>query len=463
MNKTEYPRIMIAGTESGCGKTSITTALVAALRNHGMRVQTFKTGPDYLDPTYLTRVSGRPCYNLDAWMMGKDYVRNLFARVASDADISIIEGAMGLFDGILPDSPKGSSAEIARWLETPILLIANAQGMARSFAAVVKGFDHFEGGTRIAGALANRCGSARHVNLLRDSLNSVNAPPLLGGFVKEAFPQLSSRHLGLVPAGESNLPDSSLQEFFKVAEAQLNIQELIDMAHSAPPLIAKPNAHIPATDPIQLAVAFDEAFHFYYQDFFDALTAQGCCLTRFSPLHDQAVPQTAQAVYLGGGYPEVHAHTLSDNHAMLASINTFAESGRPLYAECGGLMYLTQGIELIDGTRHPMAGLLPVWSIMNPRLRTLGYVEVTCAKTTFLAESGKTIRGHEFHYSRLNESPVGKEGWDAAYALRDNRSNAANIPEGYSKGNVLASYVHLHLASHPEAITHFLKTIRDHS
>ncbi len=461
MTSIPCPRIVVAGTNSGVGKTSVTLALVAALRKRGLRVQTFKVGPDYLDPTYLTVASGRPCYNLDGWMMGMDYVRHLFATKAADADISVIEGVMGLFDGSDPVGPEGSTAEIAVALDAPVLLVVNVHGVARSISALVKGFTEFEPRLRVAGIVANQCGSERHGYWLGESLKAFGLPTPVATPVRGAFPRLAGRHLGLVTADDRNLPESVLSELGDALERYGSIDEIVAIARSASPVQSSSvnDAESCVERTVRIGLAFDEAFHFYYADNLEAFEAAGCRLIRFSPLRDEALPENLDALYFGGGYPEVYASTLAENSSMLDSVRSFARSGRPVYAECGGLMYLAQGIRDREGRAFPMAGLLPAWTIMLERLKSLGYVEVTLAEDSLFGNRGDRLRGHEFHYSELSGDPTESSDWKAVYKLKHMRSETLTR-EGFQLGRVLASYVHAHVASHPRAVRHFVSLCR---
>jgi cobyrinic acid a,c-diamide synthase len=472
------------------GKTSLTLAIAAALRKRGLTVQTFKVGPDFLDPTYLTVASGRPCYNLDGWMAGKDYVCRLFARASKGADISVIEGVMGLFDGADPAGSEGSTAEIARWLDAPVVLIAEVYGMARSIAAMVKGYASFEKNLRLAGVIANRCGSERHASMLAISLAAEKLPPLVGGVPQDALPNLPSRHLGLITADPENFSLSVLDGLANAFERHASVDDILRIARDAPPIditadpgdtVSSPSflkrgqgrfSHTdenPPTSPftkggpagleidkrISIGVARDAAFHFYYQDLFDELEMRGCTLHYFSPLADSRLPENLDVLYIGGGYPEEHAKALSDNRPMLEAIRNFSSSGRPVYAECGGLMYLCRTLEKQDGTQYPMAGIIPASTRMLDRLKSLGYVEVTLRADSLWGAEGATLRGHEFHYSELTADPTVDAAWRAVYALKRRRTDSAT-KEGFQRGRVLASYSHLHLASRPEALKYFI-------
>lgn len=451
------PRIIIAGTQSGTGKTCLSLALVASLKRRGLRIQTFKIGPDFLDPSYLTVASGRPCYNLDGWMTRKEYVLGLFGRTTKDADIAVIEGVMGLFDGSDPGNSEGSTAEMARWLDAPVLLVVNVHGMARSLSAVVKGCVEFEGDLKIAGIIANHSGSDHHKDWLIQSLKSSSLPPLLGAIPRGAFPTLPSRHLGLITADSQNLPPKILEELAVVLEQHISVDAILRIAKNAPPLsFTEPDREVrPRSKRVSIGVACDRAFHFYYPDNLDELNLRGCDLILFSPLQDRKLPEEMDALYFGGGYPEEYAETLAENREIQEAVRQFARRGLPLYAECGGLMYLTQGIETTQGKRYPMVGLLPVWSRMLNRLKSLGYVEVTLTHNSLWGERGAVLRGHEFHYSELAGPPQDNPLWTPVYRIKRRRSEKI-FAEGFQQKNILASYVHLHWASQPQTIQTFV-------
>ena len=451
-----YPRIVISATGSGAGKTSLTLGLVAALRARGLRVQTYKTGPDFLDPSYLAPASGRPCYNLDGWMCGREYIESLFARAAHDADLAIIEGAMGLFDGAAADSLTGSTAEIARWLDAPVLVITDAKGAARSMAAMAHGFTHFDPAVRVVGFVANYCGSAGHGDLIKRALESAGLPPLLGALCAGALPALPSRHLGLVSAEVCPLTDAAIRTLGEVAERCITVDEVVRLAESSPPLADCHRTQARKLPVTRIAVARDSAFHFYYPDNLQALEHAGAELVFFSPLADAEVPESCGGLYIGGGYPEAHAAQLAANRSMLESVRDFSQAGHPVYAECGGLMYLSRGIECLDGTSHALVGLLPVRTRMLPRLKALGYVEATPPRDSLFASNGGRLRGHEFHYSEIVESAPPQDVWPPAYSVQGTRATAPRM-EGFHARNTLASYVHIHFASQPEAASRFVE------
>jgi cobyrinic acid a,c-diamide synthase len=440
-------RLVIAGTASGVGKTTVTVGLTRALRDRGLRVAVFKCGPDYLDPTYHARAAGARCENLDGWMMGRDAVAATFASASRGADVALIEGVMGLYDGASPTGDEGSTAEIAKWLAAPVALVCDASGMARSIAALGRGFAAFDPAVRIAGVVCNRVGSRGHLDLLRRAC--AGEPRVLGGLPVELPLGFPERHLGLHTADHERIPEAQLAAWGERAAAWLEIDALLAAARAAPELAALAalaGLAGPAAAPAcRIGVALDEAFHFYYDDNLRRLEQLGAELVRFSPVHDAALPEV-DGLYLGGGYPELCAEALAANAAMRAAIAGFARAGGPIYAECGGLMYLASAIRTLDGRRHAMLGLLPGEVEMRDRLVALGYVEVETQAATPLGGPGLRFRGHQFRYSELQLTGEVEH----AYTVRRRRGGEV-AREGYRIGNVLGSYVHAHWASNPAA------------
>jgi cobyrinic acid a,c-diamide synthase len=450
--RMDIPRLVVAGASSGSGKTTVAVALLRALRARGLRVAPFKCGPDYLDPTYHARAAGRHGQNLDGWMMGRDAVLATFARSACGVDVAVIEGVMGLYDGASAAGEEGSTAELAKWLSAPVAVVLDAAGMARTVAALARGLADFDPALRLAGVICNQVGSRGHLRLLRDALAS---PPVLGGLPSRAELAFPDRHLGLRTADSAALPEATLDAWAATAAEWLDLDAILALARSAPPLpeVAARACARGATghERCRIGVAFDEAFHFYYGDNLARLESLGARLVRFSPLHDRGLPDV-HGLYLGGGYPEEHAPALAGNGPMREALRAFARDGGPVYAECGGLMALSQAIRTRDGVEHPMFGVLPGVAVMRDRLAALGYVEVETRAPSLLGPAGLRLRGHQFRYSELEGVP------DAAprvYTVRGRRAAAAL--EGYAQGSVLASYVHVHWASCPEVAAAFVE------
>jgi cobyrinic acid a,c-diamide synthase len=437
------PRIVIAATGSGVGKTTATIALIGALRTRGLRVAAFKCGPDYLDPTYHRRAAGVNSHNLDGWMMGRDVVQATFTRASRGCDIAIIEGMMGLYDSATPTGDEGSTAEIAKWLDAPVLLVVDASGMARSIGAMASGYANFDRALKVVGVICNRVGSRGHLDILRQASIDV---PIVGGLPGDAEIAFPERHLGLRTADDGAVPQRIFEAWTKIASEWLDLDAIVTIARSAPELhgdrVASANGHRP---PIcRIGVAWDDAFHFYYEDNLRRLEEAGAELVRFSPSRDAMLPEV-DGLYFGGGYPEALARELSVNHAMVDSIRRFAESTHPIYAECGGLMYLAEAIRTLDGATWPMAGLIPGVAVMSSRLQALGYVEVETRVSSMLGPAGTRFRGHQFRYSVLDRD--GAEELPHLYTVRPKWGT--EFEEGYAREDLVASYVHAHWASNP--------------
>lgn len=454
------PRLVVAGTGSNVGKTSLTLGIVSNLRKAGLRVRSFKVGPDFLDPTWLKIASDNVCYNLDGWMTDRDYVLDLFDRKTQDCDIAIIEGVMGMFDGARPDGIEGSTAEIAEWLQAPVLLVVNSWGMAGSIAPMVKGFAEFSDSGRIAGVLANYCGSEAHATLLRQALAAARLPPLAGWIQRNSLPALPSRHLGLHPAHSEKSPEETILEIGESINETVPTEAVIQLAGTASSLSVNRAAQIISkAESVRIGIAMDEAFHFYYPDNLEMLEAEGAQLVEFSPIHDTELPEDLGGIFLGGGYPELHADTLSANESMLKSIREFVDSQGCMYAECGGLMYLSRFIRTTDGEDLPMSGLLPFGTRMLTSLRRLGYTESQLTGICILGEAEIKLRGHEFHYSEPVSAQDLPHDWQRIYSVTGRRT-ATPRAAGYAKGNILASYIHQHFGSNPGAAKAFVQNCR---
>ncbi|MBI4401884.1 MAG: cobyrinate a,c-diamide synthase [Nitrospirae bacterium] len=441
----KFPRLVIAGTHSGVGKTTVTLALLAALKARGHRVQAFKVGPDYIDPGHHTAVTGRPSRNLDGWMLGPSVNREIFSRTSADADVSIIEGMMGLFDGSSPTSEVGSTAELAKQLEAPVLLVIDGSAMARSAAAMASGYVRFDPNLRVAGVLFNRVGGEGHYRLLKEAVEAETNLAVVGYLKPDPALTIGDRHLGLRTAIEQGAGD--LYEKLGKAAAETVDLDLVEalarMAGELDPLPAPPPSSGRAGVGVRIAVAYDPAFCFYYPDNLDLLEAEGAELVRFSPLRDRVLPEV-DLVYLGGGYPELHGAVLAENEAMRSAIRAFALGGGPIYAECGGMMYLTQAIRDFDGRAYEMVGLFPAEAVMRKPGLTLGYREVKIVQPCLLGSPGTKVRGHEFHYSSL----VPRAALEYACAVSDARGHT-RPPDGLFRGNTVALYAHLHFGSQP--------------
>jgi cobyrinic acid a,c-diamide synthase len=442
--------LIIAAPSSGCGKTTVTLALLAALKRRGVEVAPFKVGPDFIDPGHHGAACGRISRNLDGWMCGEAGVREIFARGCAGAGAAVVEGVMGLFDGAAGDADAGSTAEIARWLGGRVVLVVDARSQARSAAALVQGFARFDPRLGFAGVILNRVGSRRHEELLRQALASVpGLPPLLGCLPREDAVALPERHLGLVTAADAGCGEDFFAGLAGWIERHVDIAALLAGSIANEYCATETQRHRDHPDRgkrIRIGIARDEAFCFYYPENLEALEAAGAELIFFSPLRDSRLPPGIAGLYLGGGYPELHAEALAANESLRCEIREAAAAGLPAYAECGGFMYLAAGV---DG--WPMCGVFPAAARMLPRRRALGYREVTVAADGPLGPAGTIARGHEFHYSEMDPPAA----LPRACTLR--RPGGEELgPEGCRVHNVVGSYVHLHFASNPQLAWNFV-------
>ncbi len=451
-------RLVFAAPHSGSGKTLLTAAFITALRRQGLAVQPFKCGPDYIDPGYHTLAAGRQCRNLDTWLCTPEQMRTLFARTSADADIVVIEGVMGLFDGYGALENAGSTADVARLLDAPLVLVIDARGMARSAAALVAGFQQFDPDVHIGGVLLNRVGSARHAELCATAIQHHTGLPCFGYLPRNVEFTLPERHLGLIPTVEDHALAAVIECAADALQQTCDMDGLIALARSAAPISTAPpsDIHVPHTsERVVIAVAQDAAFSFAYPEMFELLTAAGATILPFSPLSEPTLPPHTAGIILSGGFPELYAEQLSGNTTLHAALRAAQAANVPIYAECGGLMYLTSHLDDQQGRRWPMVGLLPGHSAMTDRV-ILGYRTVQVVHDGPLLSAGATIRGHEFHYSRWERQP---EHLPPAYEVLPRGSEAA-YPEGVQLGNLMASYIHLHWLARPEMAERFVAVCR---
>lgn len=449
---------VLAGTGSGCGKTTVTLGLLNVMKQRGLRVQPCKVGPDYLDTAWHTAISGTASRNLDSFMLPEPVLNALFREQMQDADIAVIEGVMGLYDGYGTDPDYCSTAAMAKQLGCPVILLVDGKAVSTSIAATVMGFQHFDPTLNIAGVIVNRVNSEPHFQLLKTAIEHYCAVPVLGYVPRVDGVALPERHLGLVTARESVVNQQSWQDFAARLESTLDIDRLLALSHlQALPPGEWPERPAPnAGEGLTLAMADDEAFNFYYPDNVALLARTGVNIVRFSPLHDRELPD-CQMVWLGGGYPELHASALAANTTMLTSLREAHQRGVAIYAECGGLMYLGSLLEDADGVEHRMADILPGRSKMGKRLTRFGYCEAQALQPTLLAAEGDVLRGHEFHYSDFSpETPAVL----ACCKVRDGQMVQA-WSGGWRTGNTFASYLHVHFAQRPLMLNHWLNAARE--
>jgi len=448
------PRLVVAGTHSGVGKTSVVLGLIAALRRQGLVVSPFKVGPDFVDPAFHAHVAACSSRNLDGWLLPQAELRRTFAHAAKRADLNLIEGMMGLYDGYAATTDEGSTAAVAKLLESPVLLVIDANAVARSAAAVVLGFQQLDLAVRIVGVVANRVGSAGHLELVRAAIEQVTGLPVVGSLPREESLTLPERHLGLVLPGEVAALEATVHRLGTLVTERFDLAAIKALAISAPPFSAPvPRSPRRSEERVRIAVAQDAAFAFYYPENLEILEELGAEIVPFSPLRDAALPPETVGIYLGGGYPELHAATLAANRPLLTALREADAAGVPFYAECGGLMYLTRGLRVPNGEQHPWVGLIPAWTTMTQASPRIAYVAGTLAVSSSLGTAGTSLRGHVFHRSALDR-PLPTE--TAAFQLTDPEACA----EGYVRGNLVASYVHLHFGAVPDLAANWLECCR---
>lgn len=421
---------------------------MAALKQRGLRVAPFKVGPDFIDPGHHTRITANLSRNLDGWMLSKDYNLENFQANTTRADIAVVEGVMGLYDGYDGKTEAGSTAQMAKWLDLPVVLVVNAKSMARSAAAVIQGFENFDRDLKFCGVIFNNLGSDRHLPYLLEALEANVAMPCLGGIKRDEKISIPERHLGLVTRQDHLLTDDDIRQLAAIVEDNLDLDDFLaklpemtktGSARKLPPAEKKQR--------VRIGVAKDNAFCFYYQENLERLESFGAEIVNFSPIRDKELPDDLDGLYFGGGYPELFAAELAENTGMIAEINSRSRAGMPIYAECGGFMYLCRAISTIDGETFSMTGCFPFATQMHPRLKALGYREITLTRDTVIGKSGLVIRGHEFHYSELTGMTTDPQ---TVYRISD-RAGLDKTPQGYQVKRTLGSYNHLHFGSQPRA------------
>ena len=444
--------VVIAGTQSGSGKTTITLGLMAALQRKGLSIAPFKIGPDFIDPGHHTNITKKSSRNLDGWMLSKSYNLKCFSNATQNAECAIIEGVMGLYDGYDGTSEAGSTAQMAKWLNLPVIIIVNAKSMARSVAAIVQGFENFDPDLTFAGVIFNNVGSERHLNYLKEAVESSVKMPVLGGVPRNNDITIPERHLGLVTSDEHLFSDKTIDLLADLIETHINLETLIkELPYiNCNKIIDK----TPQKSKVRIAVARDKAFCFYYPDNFDWLIHYGAELVFFSPIEDDKLPENIGGIYFGGGYPELFANKLSQNHQLLNDIKEKSENNMPIYGECGGFMYLCQTLKPYSSkNQYTMTGCFPLNTSMTKKINVLGYREVNLKKNTIIGNTGMTLRGHEFHYSKL-DSEI-HDNIAKSYQVSGRKKMSA-YEDGFQIKQTLGSYIHLHFGSMPESAKIFV-------
>jgi len=450
-------RLLISAAHKSSGKTTVSIGLVQALSARGLKVQTFKKGPDYIDPMWLSAASGRACRNLDFYLMQHEEIQRVFAQQAQDADLSLVEGNKGLYDGLELDG-SNSNAALAKLLHMPVVLVLDTRGVIRGVAPLLLGYQAFDRDVQIAGVILNHVGGSRHEAKLRAVVEHYTDIPVVGMVQHDKALNIDERHLGLMPANETQVATKHIAEMGRIIGSQVDLDQLIAIAQSAPPLaIPRPIIVAPTSPPsLRIGIAQDAAFGFYYADDLDALRAAGAELVPFSPLRDAKLP-TVDALFLGGGFPEVFARELAENQSLRNEIRDAIEAGLPAYAECGGLMYLTRSIAW-HGEKHSMAGVIPGDVVMHEKPVGRGYVRLKETKDFPWpsAQPPQTVMAHEFHYSSLEHLPP-----DLIYAYDVQRGYGVNgTHDGIVHKNLLASYTHLRSLDNYNWAARFVDRVR---
>lgn len=456
MKLMHYPRIILAGTHSGVGKTTLAQGVILALSKRGLIVQPFKAGPDYIDPTYHLQASGRSSYNLDSWLLSQAAILELFKEHAKNADISIIEGVMGLYDG-LKYTEVGSTAHLAKILNCPVILILDARSLSRSAAAMVLGYREFDKKVKISGLILNNIKSTNHYNYIKAAIENKTGIPLLGYLPQDADLRLPERHLGLIPVKEKKLSRIFSTKLIKLIKRNIDLEKISHIAKSAPGLPDQKmriyNTKFPL-NPVTIAIAKDRAFNFYYPDNLEILQHLGAKLVEFSPLNNQALPNHIDGLYIGGGFPELFAFRLAKNIRLKQEIYQKACAGLPIYAECGGLMYLAERLVDFKKKSFSMVGIFKCRVNMASKPQGLGYVNVETIKDNILSQKGARTKAHIFHWSYLDNL----RNISFAYKIRKNVDNV--FYDGLFKQNILASYAHLHFASNINLAKNFIQSCK---
>lgn len=447
--RPDFHTALIAGTHSSAGKTTWSLALMAYFRKYGLEVQPFKVGPDYIDPGFHHLVcSPRKSRNLDRFFLSEAYLKECFTKNSRGTDLALVEGVMGLFDGRGPLSEEGSTAEMAKLLDLPVFLVIDGAGLARSAAALVKGYQAFDPALDLRGVFVNRVGGEGHFKWLKESIEEETGVPVLGWLPVDTEISVPERHLGLRTAVEEELIQEKLSRLAGLLESRFDAERFLERSKKPQPTPRGESLGRTEfqTSTCPIGVAYDKAFSFYYEDNFDLLRQAGARLVFFSPLGDDKLPEEVDLLYLGGGFPELYARELSENHSMKASIRKFYEEGGIIYGECGGLIYLAESLVDSEGKEFPLVGLVPGKIRMTDKLQHFGYHEIETLGPTFLSPSAQKLRSHEFHYSTWE---VSSRNFSEAYQISNRR-------DGFYDGQILASYQHLHLGQDTTLAHHFV-------
>lgn len=444
---------VIAGTHSGCGKTTVSLGIMSALKRKGLNVQGFKVGPDFIDPGHHRIITENPSYNLDGWMISEKCNKKIFLQHSCGADVVVVEGVMGLYDGASGNDDAGSTAQIAKWLNLPVILVIDARSMARSVAALLLGYTLFDPEVNIVGVIFNRVSSYRHAELIEDAVKDIKGIEIFGFLPEDKRIEIPSRHLGLITAEDMSMQDSYIRLLSEWTDSNVDLYKLLNVT-----TYIADNFHFrkPAKrlTKVKIGIAKDNAFCFYYEDNLRLLEKEGAELIPFSPINDSTIPE-CHALIFGGGYPELYCEKLSSNLKLMGQIKSLSEKGMPIYAECGGFMYLMDAIVDMKGKEYKMVGIFPFKSQLRKGLRALGYREIVVTQDSILGPCGTKARGHEFHYSDIVYKRTGN--YTTIYSVLDKNGKEVS-KEGFVCNNTLGSYIHLHFCSNPMLAKYLVKS-----
>ena len=444
-------RIILAGTGSAVGKTTIATGIMKAL-SEKYTVQPFKVGPDYIDPSYHTLATNNTSRNLDSFFMTQGQIRDSYTKAMKSSDIAVIEGVRGLYEGIDSINDIGSTASVAKALKAPVILIINARSLVKSAAALVLGFKQLDPEINIAGVILNKVKNKAHYLKTKKSIEEITKTEVIGGIKRDDSISIEQRHLGLVPARERENSLKFINLWSEMIKNSIDLDRLVEIAKSCPKINTDltPIWNVKTSGPVKIAVAYDEVFNFYYKENLESLEANNTKLQYFSPLNDESLPD-ADALYIGGGYPELFSKDLAKNTRMIESMRKFHKDSRPIFAECGGLMYLMKSIH-----ENAQVGIYPYQSVLTDRVQALKYTicEVKC--DNIISKKGEVFHGHEFHYSKVNVDSLKNK---MAFEVKRGKGSY-NLMDGFIEGNALASYIHTHVAAMPDFGVNFTDSAR---
>ena len=447
-----FPRIIIAATQSGAGKTTIVSGILAAFKKRGLDVQAYKVGPDYIDTGFHEISTGKPSHNLDSWLVDEKTLCRNFFRPLNAPEIAVIEGVMGLYDGGL--GGVSSTAQISLILRSPVILVIDVKSMGTSAAAVALGFRDFDKNINLAGVILNRVGSDSHKKMIVDALEKINIK-CFGAIKRNAEFVLPERHLGLVPTAENNFSEV-IEKICATVESEVDLDAILKVATSAPPIsLSEYQAIQLSSYPTKIAIARDAAFNFYYEESLNELKKRGAEIIYFSPLADEKLPENISGLIIGGGFPEMFAEKLQANKKIRTAIHKAAENNLPIYSECGGFMYLMDSITDFSGRNFEMCGVIPARAIMTDKLQTVGYIDAEILHNCLIGKAGDKIHAHEFHFSTAEIST--DKNIFSCKRMRTGKIYRA----GFFEKNIVASYLHIHFAGCPRAAESFITACKN--